>query len=126
MISTKPLRIILCGALGRMGRRVADLAGKDRRFQIVAGVVRELSAAERESVGVPLIKTQDLAHYLSRADALIDFSTPEASLDFAAAAARARKALVSGTPDFPPASSRGSRASRKRRPYFSRRILAWG
>ena len=82
----KPLRIIVCGALGRMGRRVMDLAKKDPRFHIVADVDRRDEA--------------ELPKHLKHADAIIDFSAPQASVLFAEAAARAKKPIVIGTTGF--------------------------
>ena len=35
-----PLRLIICGALGRMGLRVAELAHQDPRFSVTASVIK--------------------------------------------------------------------------------------
>ena len=83
-MANKPLRLIICGASGRMGARVRALALKDARFTLAGGV----------SLG------EDISPLLSRADVLVDFTTPEASVKFVEAAARAKKAIVIGTTGF--------------------------
>src|SRR4051812_26366792 len=80
-MSNKKIGLIVCGAHGRMGARILALAREDARFEIVAGLER----------------TDDLASALPRANAVIDFTAPEATLGIARAAASAKRALVIGT-----------------------------
>jgi len=88
----KPLKIVLCGAAGRMGLQVAALIAGDERFALVAGIDR--------SAG-PSWKTPDsLPGALGQADALVDFSSPESSIAFVTEAARAGKPAVVGTTGF--------------------------
>ena len=90
----KPLRLIVTGASGRMGSRVAALAAADARFVLTACVFHK---GRGESRGAAAIATEELAEHLPAADVVIDFSVPEAAVRFAAQAARAGKALVTGT-----------------------------
>lgn len=108
------LRLIVCGANGRMGRRVLELAAGDARFELVAGVdlVRDGAGA------VPLLSPEDLPLHVPRADALVDFSEPSGSLGFAQAAARGRKPIVIGTTGFSAAQAARLKALARRTPVF--------
>jgi 4-hydroxy-tetrahydrodipicolinate reductase len=88
-MSSKPLRLVVTGASGRMGTRVAALARKDRRLRVAARVSR--------AAGKQTIAPAELSLALKAADAIVDFSSPAASISFAADAARARKPIVIGT-----------------------------
>jgi 4-hydroxy-tetrahydrodipicolinate reductase len=76
-----PVKLIICGAKGRMGRALISCAQGDPEFQIVA----EIDQGD------------DLAKIISRADAIIDFSVREATAMVAKLAAEHKKALVIGT-----------------------------
>jgi len=93
-----PIRLLVHGASGRMGRAVSRLAALDARFEVVAAVSR--SGAEPEA-GVPAFGTAELAS-VPAFDVAIDFSLPpglRALMEFC----EARKAaLVSGTTGLDP------------------------
>ena len=89
---------IVCGALGRMGRRVIAIANEDDRFQIIAGIVER--KAPQSMNGLPLVPGTELQKYLKGAEVLVDFSAPEATLAFAEAATQGKKAIVIGTTGF--------------------------
>lgn len=110
-----PLRLIVTGAWGRMGTRVAELARKDPRFSIVAGVVKGQAASGSGSM---YVLASDLPRELKRADVVIDFSAPEASVGFAEMAAQARKAIVIGTTGFTKAQSDKIRSLGRAAPIF--------
>jgi len=76
-----PVKVIICGAKGRMGRTLIACAQDDPELQIVA----EIDQGD------------DLAKVVSRADAIIDFSVREATAGVAKLAAEHGKALVIGT-----------------------------
>lgn len=88
MKRARPCRILLCGATGRTGSRVAALARADRRF-LLAG---EISGANAAAFG-PALKA---------ADVVVDFSTAAAAPAHASAAARAGVAVVIGVTGLPP------------------------
>ncbi|MBI3296625.1 MAG: 4-hydroxy-tetrahydrodipicolinate reductase [Elusimicrobia bacterium] len=100
-----PLRIVLSGAGGRMGRAVAAAAQGDRRFRVIGGVGR----------GTP---DGLLLKLLDEAEVLIDFSLPAAALGFAAAAAARRVAVVSGTTGLSAAQGRRLKTLARRVPVF--------
>ena len=92
-----PLKIIVCGATGRTGSRVAVLADMDPRFRVIA----------RDG------------HALDAADAVIDFTVPDAAAGFAAACARAKVAFVTGTTGLDDTQRAAVAATAKIVPVFS-------
>jgi 4-hydroxy-tetrahydrodipicolinate reductase len=90
-----PLRLVVLGASGRMGRAVSELARVAGDIELVAGVARE-------GQGDRVVGEQEAGSVIARADAVIDFSAPpflEAILR-ADADAFAGRALVVGTTGF--------------------------
>lgn len=100
-----PLRVLISGSGGRMGRAVAAAAVGDKRLKVVGGVGRATTSAQ-------------LALGLAGADVLVDFSLPAPALAFAKAAAKARRAVVSGTTGFSAAQEKTLRSLSKVVPVF--------
>lgn len=104
MAETKRVRIAVAGALGRMGRSILAVAGRNPGVTVVAGwerpghaaVGQDLgTAAGLPALGVPLSD----GPRLDGVDVVIDFTTPEATLRLLKAL-RARQrppAMVIGT-----------------------------
>ncbi|MFN3512608.1 MAG: 4-hydroxy-tetrahydrodipicolinate reductase [Phenylobacterium sp.] len=89
-----PVRIAVAGALGRMGRAVADAVAQ-RPEAALAG------RFDRPGIEGEGLTTQAAA--MAAADVVIDFSTPAASVALAkAAAAQGNLALVIGSTGFSP------------------------
>ena len=78
-----PLKIAVCGASGRTGSRVAALAAADPRFHLLARVGRAQASAFEDEAGAY--------------GAVIDFTTPDSAVKFAAACGRAKVPFVTGT-----------------------------
>lgn len=78
-----PLKIAVCGASGRTGSRAAALAAVDPRFHLLARVGR----AQAES----------FEDEIAACGAVVDFTTPDACVKFAAACGRAKVPFVTGT-----------------------------
>ena len=99
----KPVRLLVCGAAGRMGTRIIDLAGRDARFRLIAGVERASAALHRTAADgrTPIIT--NIGEMLEEADAVIDFTSTDAVVRTAERVARAGKALVIGTTGVPAA-----------------------
>jgi len=88
----QPLRIAIAGALGRMGREMAQAVVTDRRLALAARFHRPGSASEG-------LVSRDEA--LQSADVVIDFTTSAASAELAkVCAARGGPALVIGSTGF--------------------------
>jgi 4-hydroxy-tetrahydrodipicolinate reductase len=92
---TAPIRLLIHGASGRMGRALLRLAREDPRFVLAAAVGRRDAPLE-EAGALPLL----LASALDAApafDLAIDFSLPEGFDAILALCRRRGAALVSGT-----------------------------
>jgi 4-hydroxy-tetrahydrodipicolinate reductase len=103
---TKPLKIIIHGAAGRMGQRLIQLLVEDRDLVLAAAIDRTDHPRVGDDAGVlagvgslGILLTGALAE---QAEAAIDFSTPTAALPFARACADRRIPLVVGTTGFDP------------------------
>lgn len=93
-----------------MGRRVIDLVQADAELELVGAVTHATNAAVGQDagelvgigrLGIPLEPT--CASTLSQTEVIIDFSVPEAALEYARLAASHQKAIVIGTTGFSPA-----------------------
>ena len=98
------VRVVVCGACGRMGRRIVACASRDEGMEVVGAV---------ESVGNPCLGgdageiagsgkcgvevTADLAAVADKCDVIVDFSQHAASSRHAAIAAGKGKPIVIGT-----------------------------
>ncbi len=104
MKKVRPCRLLLCGATGRTGSRVAALARADARF-LLAG---EISGANAAAFGPAL----------GEADVVVDFSTASAAPAHAEAAARAGVASVIGVTGLSPRALARLRALSRRAPIL--------
>ncbi len=104
------VRVAVAGAGGRMGQRnLTLLAASPKDFEIVGALEHPLSPRLGDDVG-PLIGkgpigvkiTPDPAVALKRAQVIIDFTTPEASLGLIHELVRRKVALVLGTTGIKP------------------------
>lgn len=106
------LRLIVCGASGRMGRAITDLAEEDPAIKLVGLVEAKTSGGDRYGVKI----SSDLKTLLKGAGAVIDFTAPEASLRHAEEAAAAGVALVIGTTGIDEAGKKKLAAAAKKIP----------
>ncbi len=90
------INVVLTGALGRMGRMVAEELEGDADTR-VAGAVGSPGHPGIGSVfhGVPVVSTLD--EIVEDADVVVDFSFPDATMKFLSVCAGAGKPFVSGT-----------------------------
>lgn len=107
------IKIIICGAGGRMGKRIIACAGSEPDLKVVGAVERSGhpdlgrdagQLAGVGEIGCPL--ADDLAATLGAGDVVIDFSALPAALEHAAAAAAAGKSLVVGITGLSPEEQR--------------------
>jgi 4-hydroxy-tetrahydrodipicolinate reductase len=98
------MRLVVTGAAGRMGRMLVKTIAQTEGVTLTAALEREGASALGadagalagcEELGVAI--TADPLAPLLNADGIIDFSSPAASVEFAALAAQARIAHVIGT-----------------------------
>ena len=100
----RPIRLVVSGCCGRMGSLIIEEALKEPGyFELEAGVEQ----AGHPQAGKPVpgwgkpVET-DLERALARADLLIEFTTPEASVSHARAAADGKIPILIGTTGFTP------------------------
>lgn len=102
------VKIAMYGAAGRMGVRIMQLLGHDSRTALVAALDRPghpLTGHDvSELIGTPAtgVMLSDNLESLEAVDAIIDFSTPKATLALAEVCARKRIPMVIGTTGFEP------------------------
>lgn len=98
------LRLVVMGAAGRMGRMLTQIIPDTLGVRLTAALEQPGSPSLGADSGltygaipngVPI--TSDLDAALADADAIVDFSSPAASVEMAKAAARAKVAHVVGT-----------------------------
>lgn len=101
--------IVITGASGRMGRMLAELVSASDKMNLVGAIERPGSdwigrdlgeAMGRAPLGV--IVTDDAVTAIAKAQAVIDFTTPAATVEFAELTAQARAVHVIGTTGFEP------------------------
>ena len=101
--------IVVTGASGRMGQMLVRMISATDRARLVGCVVREGhgwigrdvgEAMGGAALGVPV--TDDPLEAFAKAQAVIDFTTPTATVEFAALAAQARAVHVVGTTGLEP------------------------
>ena len=99
-------KIAIAGAAGRMGRRIAALAIESQQFDIVSALEAAGSDCLGKDVGelagcgpFGVKVTKELS---GKPDVLIDFSTPEGTVDWVDACRRAKVPMVIGTTGLTP------------------------
>jgi len=111
--------VVVCGAMGRMGRAVLSVLRERPHGLALAGAVESpghpllghdaFEAAGVGKAGVPV--TDDLGAALAAADVAIDFTSAESSVRNVDAAASAGKAVVVGSTGLSPEQSARIRAA---------------
>jgi len=117
----KPTRIIIAGAMGRMGQTILGLAARDRNF-FIEGVVEadthhRLGEDVGEALNLPLGRLRlagSPTAALKSSDVLITFTSPKATVEHLSACVRARKNLVIGTTGLSPKQFRSIRAASRK------------
>jgi 4-hydroxy-tetrahydrodipicolinate reductase len=106
------MRLVVVGATGRMGRMLIKAVAETEGCALVGAIAREGSDALGHDAGLlagtgllDVDVTDDPLPVFAQADGVLDFTTPVASVSFAALAAQARIVHVIGTtglqePDF--------------------------
>ena len=98
------LKIAVMGAAGRMGRELVRAAHAAEGCTVAGGIEMAGSAAIGQDVGslaglgaLGVRVTDDPLELIARVDAILDFTVPKASVEFAGLAANARIVHVIGT-----------------------------
>ncbi len=98
------MRLIVAGAGGRMGRTLVKAIAASKEMVLAGALVDARSplvgwdAGQLAGLGENGVKlVGDAAKLIDKADGIIDFTTPQATLAFAALAAKASKVHIIGT-----------------------------
>ena len=97
-------RTIVCGSAGKMGRRICALIEDDKEMQLVGAIEVKGSQSVGQDVGI-LIGSQpigvsvkdDLKDVIDDGEVIIEFTTPDATLEHVRVAADNKKPIVIGT-----------------------------
>jgi len=93
-------RVLVVGALGRMGRAVRAALESEPSLALAAALEGKQHPEQGARLERGVVVTDDVAAALSACDVAIDFSVPAATLAIARAAADAGVAYVTGTTGF--------------------------
>src|SRR3989475_7549218 len=101
------VKVVVAGAGGRMGTRLIGLIKESPNLELVGAVERKghpaVGADAGETAGcgrLGVTVTDDLTALADRAEVLIEFTSPDATLMHLAIIAASRKAMVIGTTGF--------------------------
>ena len=106
-------RIVVTGASGRMGQMLVKLIAGSDRARLAGCIERAGHAWIGRDIGVAMggadlgvLVTDDPLEAFAQAQAVVDFTTPAATVEFAALAAQARAVHVVGTTGLEPVHQR--------------------
>jgi 4-hydroxy-tetrahydrodipicolinate reductase len=109
-MKSRPLKVLVCGAAGRMGRAVLGEIAASGAFACAGGV---------DSGPGPGSEPPDaFTRLLALADAVVDFSAPGPSVAYAQACAAARKPFVTGVTGYSPRQLAALKAAARRTAVF--------
>jgi len=102
------VKIVVCGALGRMGRRIIELSVEDPLVDVVGGVERSeriVSTDLGDAIGRDELRrrplTDNLGDVLRACDVVVEFSgSPRAAVSYTEIATERGKGVVIGTTGF--------------------------
>lgn len=91
-------KIVICGALGRMGMTIGSMVNEAEDLELVGGV----DIKDGEVFGCPVVRAEDMAALLEKTkpDVVIDFTIAHAAVENIKLAAASGAALVVGTTGF--------------------------
>ena len=90
------VNIIVCGACGRMGSAIINMAKQDKDFNIIAGT--EVDSCHSIGKKDPLIiKSEDIEQYVNVGDIIVDFTTASNTMRNVEIAIRKNAKIVIGT-----------------------------
>lgn len=103
------IKVIIAGAAGRMGQRVADMVNRHPQLQYVAGFEAQGHPSIGKDAGLlaagepnRVIISDGLDSVIAKGDVIIDFTFHKATMEFARVAARHGRAMVIGTTGLTP------------------------
>ncbi|HJJ99353.1 MAG TPA: 4-hydroxy-tetrahydrodipicolinate reductase [Methanocorpusculum sp.] len=94
------VKVMICGAMGRMGTAIANMVAENPELELVGGV----DIRSGEILGKPVVEPSDLAAFIEehKPGVMIDFTVASATMVNAKITAAHDVALVIGTTGFTP------------------------
>ncbi|MFA4948576.1 MAG: 4-hydroxy-tetrahydrodipicolinate reductase [Candidatus Krumholzibacteriia bacterium] len=93
------IKVVVCGALGKMGRTVVDEIAGDGGLSL-AGAIEAPGSPGLGNALSGVTVTADLAKALGACDVVVDFTNPKAALEHIEQSAAAGRAAIVGTTGF--------------------------
>jgi 4-hydroxy-tetrahydrodipicolinate reductase len=90
------IKVVVCGALGKMGRTLVEEIAGDADLRLVGAIEAPGNAGLGSRIGGVEV-TADLAKALESSDVVVDFTNPKGALEHVSRAAAAGKAAIVGT-----------------------------
>ena len=101
------IKVVVTGASGRMGKEIIKKVLSDKQLKLIGAIESKNHPSIGKDLGTIIKKkkvglkiTDNLLELFAKADAVIDFTTPKASVEHSKYAAQARLAHVIGTTGF--------------------------
>ena len=94
------IRLLICGAGGRMGSLIIQLASGEKKFIIAGAVEQKGHPLVRKEIEPNLIISDDLQKLSTGKEVIIDFTTPDSTLEFLKVAVQKKNSFVIGTTGF--------------------------
>ena len=98
------LKVVVTGASGRMGQTLVDLITKSEKLELIGALECLNHEWVGQDIGVAMggselgvVVSEDPIEVIANAEAVIDFTTPSATVEFSKFAAQARAIHVIGT-----------------------------
>ena len=101
------LKVVVTGASGRMGQTLINLITKSDKLELVGALERPNHEWVGQDIGLAMggsklgvVLSEDPIEVIANAEAVIDFTTPSATIEFSKFAAQARAIHIIGTTGF--------------------------
>ena len=98
------LKVVVTGASGRMGQTLVNLIAKSDKLELVGALERPNHEWIGQDIGLAMggskldvVVSEDPIEVIANAEAVIDFTTPSATIEFSKLAAQARAIHIIGT-----------------------------
>ena len=98
------LKVVVTGASGRMGQTLVNLITKSEKLELVGALERLNHEWVGQDIGIAMggselgvVVSEDPIEAIANAEAVIDFTTPSATIEFSKLAAQARAIHIIGT-----------------------------
>lgn len=94
------VKVIVAGACGKMGQRIISLSLTDKDIELIGALEARNHPMVNKELAIQNLKltvTDNLASIIDKAEVVIDFTNPEATLEHLEIIAKAKKCAVVGT-----------------------------